>query len=308
MTREEFLRRIGELRVWRGAGTRAPHKPLLLLLALGRLVGEAPRLGSYGGDIEPPLRELLARFGPPRKVRHPEHPFRRLLTDGLWEIPGFEALPTNRWGDLRPKYLRERGIRGGFPEPVQRLLLGDRELVEQAAARLLADHFPESLHQAIRDETGLHDSVVQEDAAFDGATRRRRDPGFRDAVLTAYERCCAVCDYDIRLADDLFGLDAAHIRWHSHGGPDTIPNGLALCAFHHRAFDRGAIGLEPIPGDGFALLVSRRLSGRSEALRQLVDAQGRPLRPPQEPEFLPNLDFVAWHRKEVFLGEPRGTR
>ena len=303
----EFLRRVGGLRVWKGAGTRAPHKPLLLLLALGRLVREAPRLGSYGREIEPPLRGLLERFGPPRKAHHPEHPFHRLLTDGLWEIPGFEDLPTTSWGDLRPKYLREHGIRGGFPEPVQRLLLGDRELVEQAATRLLADHFPESLHQAIRDEVGLHDSVVQEDAAFDSATRRRRDPGFRDAVLTAYERCCAVCDYDIRLSDDLFGLEAAHIRWHSHGGPDTIPNGLALCTFHHRAFDRGAIGLEPIPGDGFALLVSRRLSGRSEALRQLVDARGRPLRPPQEQEFVPNLDFVAWHRKQVFQGEPRGA-
>lgn len=302
MTGPEFLRRLGALRIWRRRGERAPHKPLLLLFALGRLVNEKPRLGSFAGEFETPLRGLLERFGPPRRRVHPEHPFGRLVTDGLWETPGAEGPPPTA------PYLREHRIRGGFPEPVQRLLLGDRELVEQAAARLLADHFPESLHQAIRDETGLHDSVVQEDAAFDGATRRRRDPGFRDAVLTAYERCCAVCDYDIRLADDLFGLDAAHIRWHSHGGPDTIPNGLALCAFHHRALDRGAIGLEPIPGDGFALLVSRRLSGRSETLRQLVDARGRPLRPPQEPEFLPNLDFVAWHRKQVFQGEPRGAR
>lgn len=302
MTGPEFLRRLGALRIWRRRGERAPHKPLLLLFALGRLVNEEPRLGSFDGEFETPLRRLLERFGPPRRRVHPEHPFGRLVTDGLWETPGAEGPPPTA------PYLRDHGIRGGFPEPVQRLLLGDRELVEQAAARLLADHFPESLHQAIREEVGLHDSVVQEEAAFDSATRRRRDPGFRDAVLTAYERRCAVCDYDIRLADDLFGLDAAHIRWHSHGGPDTIPNGLALCAFHHRALDRGAIGLEPIPGDGFALLVSRRLSGRSEALRQLVDARGRPLRPPQEPEFLPNLDFVVWHRKQVFQGEPRGAR
>lgn len=308
MTRDEFLRRLGELRIWREAGTRAPHKPLLLLLALGRLVRGAPRLGSFGRDIEQPLKELLEHFGPPRRVHHPEHPFRRLLTDGLWEIPGFEGLPTTGWGDLRPKYLREHEVAGGFPEPVQRLLLGDRELVEQAAARLLADHFPESLHQAIRDEVGLHDSVLREDPALELTARRRRDPRFRDAVLTAYERRCAVCDYDIRLSDDLFGLDAAHIRWHSHGGPDTIPNGLALCAFHHRAFDRGAIGLAPIRENRFALLVSRRLSGQGEVFRQLVDARGRPLRPPQEKEFLPDRDFVDWHRAQVFQGEPRSAR
>ena len=302
MTRDEFLHRLGELRIWRRRGERAPHKPLLLLLALGRLLNEQPRLGSYTGEIETPLRNLLERFGPPRRSIHPEHPFGRLVADGVWETPGTEGPPPTA------KYLREHRITGGFPEPVQRLLLGDRELVEQAAARLLADHFPESLHQAIRDEVGLHDSVVQEDPALELTARRRRDPRFRDAVLTAYERRCAVCDYDIRLSDDLFGLDAAHIRWHSHGGPDTIPNGLALCAFHHRAFDRGAIGLAPIPGDGFALLVSRRLSGQGEIFRQLVDARGRPLRPPQEKEFLPDRDFVDWHRAQVFQGEPRSAR
>lgn len=302
MTREEFLHRLGALRIWRRRGERAPHKPLLLLLALGRLRNEGPRLGRYTGEIETPLRGLLERFGPPRRSIHPEHPFGRLVTDGLWETPGVEGPPPTA------KHLREQDIAGGFPEPVQRLLLGDRELVEQAAARLLTDHFPESLHQAIRDEVGLHDSVLQEDPALDLAIRRRRDPRFRDAVLTAYERRCAICDYDIRLSDDLFGLDAAHIRWHSHGGPDTIPNGLALCAFHHRAFDRGAIGLAPNPGSGFALLVSRRLSGQGEVFRQLVDARGRPLRPPQEKEFLPDRDFVDWHRAQVFQGEPRSAR
>lgn len=302
MTREGFLHRLGALRIWRRRGERAPHKPLLLLLALGRLLHEEPRLGRYAGEIETPLRGLLERFGPPRRSIHPEHPFGRLVTDGLWETPGVEGPPPTA------KQLREHEIAGGFPEPVQRLLLGDRELVEQAAARLLADHFPESLHQAIRDEVGLHDSVLQEDPALDLAIRRRRDPRFRDAVLTAYERRCAICDYDIRLSDDLFGLDAAHIRWHSHGGPDTIPNGLALCAFHHRAFDRGAIGLAPNPGSGFALLVSRRLSGQGEVFRQLVDARGRPLRPPQEKEFLPDRDFVDWHRAQVFQGEPRSAQ
>ena len=132
MTRDEFLSRLGELRIWRRRGERAPHKPLLLLLALGRLLNEEPRLGSYTGEIETPLRDLLERFGPPRRSIHPEHPFGRLVTDGVWETPGTEGPPPTA------KYLREHRIAGGFPEPVQQLLLGDRELVEEAAARLLA--------------------------------------------------------------------------------------------------------------------------------------------------------------------------
>jgi hypothetical protein len=39
-------------------------------------------------------------------------------------------------------------------------------------------------------------------------------------------------------------LEAAHIKWKQHGGPCEISNGLALCAIHHKAFDKGSIGLD----------------------------------------------------------------
>lgn len=300
MTPQEFLLRLDELSVWKRGDQRAPHKPLLLLFALGRIARGAARLSGFGSDIEAPLEDLLRRFGPPRVRQQPAHPFERLPNDGLWEIPGATGRPGRPLAEVRK-------LDGGFPADLHSLLQRDPELVERAASHILADHFPESLHQEIRDRVGLFDSMVLEDEAIFGTKpRRSRDPRFREAVLTAYERRCAVCDYDIRLSDDLFGLDAAHIRWHSHGGPDTIPNGLALCAFHHRALDRGAIGLEREAGAGFVLLVSRNLSGQGEVFRQLVDARGRPLRPPQERKFLPNAEFVAWHRKQVFRGEPRG--
>ena len=102
----------------------------------------------------------------------------------------------------------------------------------------------------------------------------KRDPKFRRTVLTAYERRCAICDFDVRLDDDLLGLDAAHIKWHAAGGPDRVPNGLALCKLHHHALDRGAIGLNPAANLGFTLLVSQELSGTSEDFQRLVDAGG----------------------------------
>ena len=37
MKRNEFLKALDRLSMWRSHGQRAPHKPLLLLLALGRL-------------------------------------------------------------------------------------------------------------------------------------------------------------------------------------------------------------------------------------------------------------------------------
>ena len=68
------------------------------------------------------------------------------------------------------------------------------------------------------------------------SSERRRDPKFRGHVLTAYEHRCAICDYDVRLDDELVGIDAAHIHWHGYGGPDEVPNGLALCSQHHNGF------------------------------------------------------------------------
>ena len=113
-------------------------------------------------------------------------------------------------------------------------------LIASTAHLLLQGHFPASLHDDIRTAVGLRWEWVVRDAPV------ARDPNFRSAVLRAYERRCAVCNYDIRLGDELLGLEAAHIKWHAAGGPDDVSNGLALCGFHHKALDRGAWGLEPV--------------------------------------------------------------
>lgn len=75
MTRQGLLDAIDELNIWKSGGARAPHKPLLLLLMLGRARREQRRLASYADDIKEPLRKLLRDFGPPHKALHPEYPF-----------------------------------------------------------------------------------------------------------------------------------------------------------------------------------------------------------------------------------------
>ena len=125
-------------------------------------------------------------------------------------------------------------------------------------------------------------------------------------MLTAYERRCAICGFDLRLKDDLLGLEAAHIQWHSHGGPDRVTNGLALCTFHHGAFDRGAVGLERVSGGaGYRSLVSEEINGGSAAIRWLLDYHGRPVRPPQNDAGEPLEKYVKWHSEEVFRAPAR---
>ena len=310
MNREQFFAALDGIRIWRRGGQRAPHKPLLLLLALARVSRGRARLALYA-EYHRDLERLLADFGPPRRTHHPNMPFWRLQGDGLWDIPEAAGLRRGRGrgGDVSPRALVDAGARGGFPEAAHEVLAADRNLVEAAVTRLLEGHFPQSLHDDIRDAIGLeYCSQAAEEPPEYRVARVGRDPGFRRAVITAYERRCAFCDFDIRLDDRLLGIEAAHIRWHACEGPDIVPNGLALCVFHHRAFDRGAIGLES-GGAGprrYRLIVSRELSGVSDAFRQLVDIGGHPLRSPQETAESPDPAFVTWHRREVFRGPPRG--
>ena len=306
MTRQRLLKALEQLTVWKRGGARAPHKPLLLLWALGRIRRGENRLASYEREAEEPLEKLLRDFGPRRRRLHPENPFWHLQTDDLWEVDAALAITPGRSPTRRD--LVRHNVSGGLPEPLHRLLRRDTELVRSAADLLLFEHFPESMHDAIREQVGLpraSTAAVREGRS--SPRRPRRDPDFRDAVLRAYERRCAVCDFDLRLADASFGLDAAHIMWHSHGGPDEVPNGLALCAFHHKAFDRGVIGLEPESGD-YRVLVSNELSGQSQAFREVLDLRDRNLRPPQEEELQPHVEYVNWHRRQVFRGAPRSRR
>ena len=302
MTRDDFLRRVGRINVWKRAGERAPHKPLLLLLALGRVQRGERRLANYGNEVAEDLKRLLRWFGPPRSVPHPEAPFARLPNDDLWEVIADADLDRIKGkGGVTHRQLVDHAAAGGFLRSDQQLLLADPKLVEEAAQELLAGHFECSLHDDIRDAVGLPRPAENRAVASQSSTR---DPRFRHVVLRAYERRCAVCGFDVRLDDDLVGLDAAHIRWHSAGGPDEVRNGLALCILHHRTFDRGAIGLQRASG-GFRLLVSDEANGQSPAFRQLLECHGKPLRNPQRSRQRPDPDFVDWHRKQVFRGRPR---
>ena len=95
----------------------------------------------------------------------------------------------------------------------------------------------------------------------------------------------------------MVGIEAAHVRWFTLGGPDDLDNGLALCSLHHRLFDRGMLGLD----DDLAVVVSRRFSARTPQGRALYDLHGRPLQSrPGTP--LPAEWHVAWHREQVFQG------
>ena len=249
---DDFLDRIERINVLQTKKYRAPHKPLLLLLALGRVWAGEPRLAPYE-TLERPLKKLLLDFGPPRKVLHPEHPFGHLLagtSSGL--SPAADSLPVRR-GSIPRKELVQ--TQGGFPEQIYELLHNDRRLVRLAAQLLLDGHFPPSLHDDILAAAGMGSMLRT-------AEGLEEDREFKANIFQAYDRRCAICGLDLRINNEPVDLDAAHIRWRAQCGPNCTSNGLALCTLHHKAFDRGALGLKPDRG-GYAVMVSNHVAGRT---------------------------------------------
>jgi putative restriction endonuclease len=287
---DQVLKRFDELNTWRQGDQRAPHKPLLVLYALGRW--QQGKADVTYADAEPDLTALLREFGPPRKSDHPEQPFWRLQRDGVWTVQAPADMPMKTGDDIpRVTALRSHDVRAGFSADVRAALTADPALVAGIASRILERHFPESLHQDILNAIGLR---------LDTATKKTRDPAFRQRVLKAYEWRCAVCGFDVKLGTVAIALDAAHIRWHQAGGPDAENNGLALCVLHHKTFDLGAFTV----ADG-VLLVSDQANGTSGFQEALLAYHGKPIRPPQHPDWKPEPGHLEWHGREVFKGEAR---
>lgn len=293
------------LRVWSRGGQRAPHKPLLVLYALGRLVRGEARFVPFR-EVKEQLGRLLREFGPERHSYHPEFPFWRLANDGVWHVE------VDRPHELRFRVsntdppqteLLAQNARGAFMPDVERAFRDDPVAITLVARRLLASHFPETLHDDILAAVGL--DVTSLEAAVGDVrelvSRRRRDPGFRRAVLEAYGERCAVCGYDLTLGGRTLGIEAAHIRWHQARGPDGVDNGLALCSQHHKLFDLGAFTLV----EDERLVVSDRVIGRERLGEVLLRHHGEPLRRPARPEHRPDPAYLGWHRREVFKGSPR---
>jgi hypothetical protein len=118
--------------------------------------------------------------------------------------------------------------------------------------------------------------------------------GFRQAVIEVYDFRCAVC----------WEVEAAHIVPHGSFGRDDVFNGVALCRFHHWAFDVGWFSLL----DDFRIVVSSKLSrvpdefgrmGDYELIRVLARLRTG-IRVPSRREVYPHVNSIRWHRQFVF--------
>ncbi len=295
-----WLERIGAINVWKRGDQRAPHKPLLILLALAAWRRTGTSRLSFD-EAEPDLASLLRSFGPPSRSVSPQYPFVHLQSDGFWRLDADVPVGSS----FTVTQLRN-GVAGQFSPEFEAALSADPRLAPDVAHLVLAGHFPDSLHADICDAIGLDLDQLEVEVVHARVDRlvRRRDPQFREHVLRAYSQKCAMCGFGGLLSGQAIGVEAAHIRWHAADGPDHVTNGLALCTVHHKLFDRGVLGAS---ADG-EILVSANFAPMSEADDLYVTRLlGRELAPPQSAGERPESDHVGWHQEQVFSGPVRMT-
>ncbi|MEU7003741.1 phosphorothioated DNA-binding restriction endonuclease [Nonomuraea sp. NPDC046570] len=292
----DWTERIAGIKRWSRNGERAPHKPLLLLYALGRFQCDGGTPIPFS-TAEADLKRLLKEFGPPRDTS-PGYPFHHLTSDGVWLVDTVNG-PGSPGSELGR--LRQSQASGRLHPDLVRALTADSRLVAHLARLLLDANFEPSLHPDICRRTGLSLELGPAPAVIAVA---RRDRAFREQVLMAYEYCCAFCEYDGWLDGTAVGLDAAHVRWWAFQGPDELANALCLCVLHHKLFDKGVLGLTP----GRTISVSARFVGRTAVAESMVRSlSGRPVRDPQPGLDRVDLPHIDWHARQVFRQPSRAA-
>lgn len=283
---ENALERLTSLRQYQHQGRRVPHKPLLVLLALGRLEATGSSAVTWE-QAQPRLAELIREFGPPTTTgakQSAAYPFTRLRSDGVWSLDA--DVPNDVVGDLN------RARPTGRLESTLEAQLRDATTRAAVARTLVEAHFPDTVAAA-----GLDPDAVLHPGACTGsrAPQPQRSRRWVLGILKAWDECCAFCGYDGPLGSTPVGLEAAHVRGFNLGVPDELDNGLALCSLHHKLFDRGALGLSP----DLTVLVSPGYTARAEASKRVYDLHGRELQP-RPGAATPAEHHRVWHQEQVF--------
>lgn len=158
---DELVARLFKLRQATTGDGPAPHKPLLVLLALERIRRGRGRLATYA-DWATPLAVLLRRWSTSAGSPATHEPIWRLQRDGVWEVLA-EGQPLTPAGGGEPSIaeLSADLIRAGLTSPLHHKLRLDLELLAATTEAVAGHYFGE---QAIAVVESVKNSL-------DGATR-----------------------------------------------------------------------------------------------------------------------------------------
>ncbi|WP_138004418.1 HNH endonuclease [Halalkalirubrum salinum] len=131
--------------------------------------------------------------------------------------------------------------------------------------------------------------LTEDETQYVETRRRARDRAFTELIREAYDNTCAVCGCQRESPSGNPEVEAAHIYPVSEGGRNDVRNGIALCKFHHWAFDTGWLSVT----DSHEIMVTEApdKNGHYE-FKQL---EGQSLHLPDDAELYPHLLFLEQH-------------
>ncbi len=286
MDREEIVQRFQKIKVWKRKGVSAPHKPLLLLYALGKLLRRENRFIPFS-EVDEKLGNLLSEFAPKKSRQGTEFPFWRLQNDGVWEIRAEGRIRENSNGDAVKSDLYKFNASGGIRKSFARQLRKDSSLVGEIAQNMLEAHFHTRDHERVLRAVGFepalwsyvkggNSSIVREYAGDrrDGYQNRKTQlkMGEKDRPEDVRdEELIALLKQRLPLLKDtsgIFGIESTR---------EQIPWFIALLMSAATSHDRGACCFVLDKTSGTTAIVATLLSfvKLREEFPQMVDDYAR---------------------------------
>lgn len=299
---------------------RAPHKPLLLLAIIdlvARGTINSPFISITDNIVE--LNELFTgywrRIMPYNQSSSIAFPFSRLHNEPFWKLvpkPGMKITPSAINNIATVSQLSSIALGASMDKDLFHYM---QETVSRNALRhtLLRSYFSKQAQSRLLEQININadaynyskelivkarESLISETMEIDKYKPEARDQGFRQAVVKVYDHRCALCGVRIITIEGRSAVDAAHIIPWSISKNDDIRNGMALCKLCHWAFDEGLLGVS----DYYTVITSRQIGTYPNVPGFLLTLSGRNIIAPIESDFWPGLEFLNWHRKELFLG------
>ncbi len=298
----------------------APHKPILLLSIIQQI--QKGLIYSNRIAITPELvLEFKSNWQKLVETPHIENfslPFFHMKSESFWRLvskPGVEISKTSS-GSVKSLMSLRNSIE--FAEIDKDLF----DLMKESSSRkileeeLLITYFKNTMnsyHSIGYDISGQIEKQIltEESVEYTSKINELRETlskdhfeeeifirggVFKKEIPRIYKYQCAVSGMRIETSINAQLVDACHIVPFAISNDDTISNGISLSPNIHRAFDRGLLTFN----DKFQVRISPVIKENNSPF-SLKQFEGQSIILPDNPNFYPSLEKIAWHRKEVFV-------
>jgi len=147
MTNSEILNLFSSINCARLGDGYAPHKPILILLLLERILNGHANSFSFA-EIDHDLKKWLEKYGSNNASNTRNEPFWRLKNDGVWDITAPSEL-SSLSGTPTPKQLIEANVSAQLKDDLYQRIRNNPDLIAEIAKCLVTRFVSEALQSSL---------------------------------------------------------------------------------------------------------------------------------------------------------------